>query len=116
MASSWVVNLLYEQPDSVNATIPSTAACSALRIFVSVLSADYKITRLPNYQLPEAPPPPELPPPNPLKPPPPEPPPPNPPKLPPPKPPPPNDPAPRDQPLHGPPPQYRLPARRLLRL
>src|SRR4051812_6130949 len=102
IASSCVVNLLYEHPDNVTAITASTNACSDLRINLSSRFPDSPILR---YQLPEAPPPPERPPPNPPKPPPPDPPPPPNPPIDPPKPPPPNPPAPPVQLLHGPAPQ-----------
>ena len=92
MASSWLTNVLYEQPVRPTASAASSAATPALRI--SVMANSYRhsysdpcntIPSTINLPGPPAPPPPLRPPPNPPKPPPPPPPnPPNPPPNPPP--------------------------------
>src|SRR5688572_21974776 len=112
MASSWLTNVLYEQPDIPTPSATSSATTPAFRI--SVIAKLLSTTLQHTYHDPLAPPPPLRPPPNPPKPPPPPPPnPPNPPPNPPPRPPnpPPNGPTPLLQPLHGPPPQRRRPRR-----
>src|SRR5688572_21849348 len=111
MASSWLTNVLYEQPDIPTPSATSSATTPAFRI--SVIAKLLSTTLQHTYHDPLAPPPPLRPPPNPPKPPPPPPPnPPNPPPNPPPRPnppkPPPNGPTPLCQPPQ-PPPQCRRP-------
>src|SRR5262245_52239069 len=109
MASSWLTNLLYEQPVKGSTAAASRTIRMTVRRFICIgLTSHFRLRPSPFtfclfpfkcqfHQPPLAPPPPLPPPPKPPKPPPP---PPNPP--PPPQPPPPNGPTPLDQPLHGP--------------